>query len=76
MNWFMKMLFPGTQQTIRISPDHLPGLIPPKPAPFTPKPSKPTQSEGPDIDAMYKRFKSFGGYKPKKRNKNDRGVGF
>lgn len=76
MKWLTRLLFPSTGRTIRISPDHLPGLTPPKAAPFIPKRSKPEQDPGPDIEGLYEKFIANGGSKPKQRNKKDRGVGF
>ena len=76
MKWLGRILFPGKDRTIRISRDHLPGLKPPKSAPFIPKPSKPKESPGTDIEGLYETFIAYGGLKPKKRSKKDRGVGF
>jgi hypothetical protein len=76
MNWLMKVLFPSAKGTIRISRDHLPGLTPPKAAPFKPKRSDTQTSLAVDLDGMYKRFEANGGVKAGKRTKKDRGVGF
>ena len=75
MNWLMNIIFPKRTGTVRINPNHLPGLTPPKSSPFTPRPS--TADEAPEIDikAIYKRFIEGGGDTQKRKN-NDRGVGF
>ena len=76
MKWLTRLLFPGTGRTIRVSPDHLPGLKPPKSAPYVPRQSKPEEQKGPDINGLYEQFIAAGGLKVKKHKKNDRGVGF
>lgn len=76
MNWLLNHLFPRKTGTIRINRDHLPGLKPPKAAPFVPRPSTQEQPTGTDIQALYKQFIESGTVTPTKRTKKDRGVGF
>lgn len=68
MNWLFTLLFPSTRRSIRINPNHLPGLTPPKAASFTPMPPKPVEPEGPAIHDLYKKFREATGSSPKKRN--------
>lgn len=77
MNWLteiIKTLFPSGKR-IKVDPDHLPGLRPPRSAMRCPAPPpeaiRPTP---PDIDGIYARFIASGGDKVKR--KQDRGVGF
>jgi hypothetical protein len=72
MNW-INLLF-AKKQTIRISRDHLPGLRPPKAAPFRPRLSKPElKSSTKQIDEAYERFKASGASK-KNRKKGKGGF--
>ena len=77
MKWLtdiIHILFP-TGQRIKVDPDHLPGLRPPRSASRTPVPPPETVRPTPsDIDGIYARFVKAGGHKTKK--KQDRGVGF
>jgi hypothetical protein len=71
----INLLF-AKKQTIRISRDHLPGLQPPKAAPFRPLQSKPeTQSSTTQIDEAHKRFKASDASK-KNRKKGKGGFDF
>lgn len=56
MNFLMHLLIPGNRRTVRIRPDHLPGLTPPKAAAFKPQRSKVAEHPSADIDKLYKRF--------------------
>lgn len=68
-----KWLFGKEPEPIRISKDHLPGLVAPKPAPFTPKRSVQSQDyENDAIDKMYKRFVAHNSGKPKAKAKPKR----
>jgi hypothetical protein len=76
MNWLLKLIFPGTRTGVRINPNHLPGLVAPKPAPFTPRLEKPEDKSEENIKDLYKRFIASGGKPATSRKKKDRGVGF
>jgi hypothetical protein len=76
MNWLLNILFPRKTGTIRIHRDHLPGLTPPKAAPFVPRSSTQEQTPGTDIQALYEQFIKSGTVTRTKRTKKDRGVGF
>ena len=53
-----KWFFGTTPKPIRISPDHLPGLNPPKPAPVIPKHHSPVEPEKQsDVERVYEIFK-------------------
>lgn len=56
MNFLMNLLFPGNRRSVRIRPDHLPGLTPPKAAPFKPARTQTNEIQVTDIDKLYKRF--------------------
>jgi hypothetical protein len=77
MKWLLEWMFPALRgRAVKISRDHLPGLLPPKAAPFTPKKSKPEVFEPwPSVDEWYKRFKASGSAS-KKRKKRDDGMNF
>lgn len=65
----------GGGQPVKIGPDFLPGLRPPKVAPKLPHGALPKSAEldGPDLDALYTRFLAAGASKKRKRP-NDRGM--
>jgi hypothetical protein len=76
MKWIINLLFmPTTGRTIRISPDHLPGLKAPTRAPFRPAPPKPKEPKGSSIEDHYRNFKASDASKAKPV-KRDRGMGF
>ncbi len=56
MNFIINLLFPGNRRSVRIRPDHLPGLNPPKAAPFKPSRTQTHEIQVTDIDKLYKRF--------------------
>lgn len=76
MNWILNILFPRKTGTVRINRDHLPGLKPPKSAPFVPRPSTQEPAPGTDIKALHEHFIASGAVARTKRTKKDRGVGF
>lgn len=76
MNWLINLLIPRKTGTIRINRDHLPGLTPPKAAPFIPRSSRQDEPTGTDIKALYEHFIASGTVARTKRTKKDRGVGF
>jgi hypothetical protein len=77
MKWILKLMFPSLYKPVRINKDYLPGLTPPKVAPFTPRLPKQAAPPEPDIKGLHKKFILSGGSKATtKRPKNDRGVGF
>lgn len=70
----LNLIFPKGKR-IKIDPDHLPGLRPPRSRPALPVDApRPNPHVPSDIDGMYKRFVT-GGHK-KHHKKNHRGVGF
>ena len=77
MKWIIELLFPDLRgRAVKISRDHLPGLKPPKAAPFSPK--RAAQAErcsGPSIDEYYRRFIASGSEKAK-RKRSDDGMSF
>lgn len=65
---FARWVLFGTGKRIRIDPDHLPGLRPPKsgpPIPPLPRPNEPEITYLKEIDDLYRRFKSA----PRSRSK-------
>jgi hypothetical protein len=56
MNFLMNLLIPGNRRSVRIRPDHLPGLTPPKAAAFKPQRSEVAENPSTDIDKLHKRF--------------------
>lgn len=77
MKWILEWMFPGLRgRAVKISRDHLPGLQPPKAAPFTPKKSKPEAFEPwPSVEEWYKRFTASGATKKKYKRRDD-GMNF
>lgn len=69
-----RVIFGGGKR-VKIDPDFLPGLRPPKVAPRLPDGVRRHAPEisGPDIAALYKRFLASGAGKKRKRP-NDRGM--
>lgn len=76
MTWLIHMLFPSTRQSVRISPNHLPGLRAPKAAPKVPHLAPTPEQKQPVIEQQYERFRASRGSQPTQRKKQDRGVGF
>jgi hypothetical protein len=56
MNFLINLLVPGNKRSVRIRPDYLPGLNPPKAAPFKPARTQKHEIQVTDIDELYKRF--------------------
>jgi hypothetical protein len=54
LDWIVSFFITG--RTIRVNPDHLPGLRPPKPMPFRPKLEQ-KQVEAESIYDTYERFR-------------------
>jgi hypothetical protein len=73
ITYLLNLLIGSTGKSVRIDPDHLPGLRAPKPAPF--RPSRPESEPGPEVDygTMYRNYKAS---KKKPTKPIDRGVGF
>ena len=70
----LNILFPSGKR-IKIDPDHLPGLRPPRSRPKLPvDAARPDPHPASDIDGIYERF--IAGGHQKKHKKNHRGVGF
>ena len=77
MNWLYHLLFPRSGRTIRISPDHLPGLKPPQAPPRVHRhPEKEGKPEQTSVEAAYAKYLAKGGSTQKKRPKNTKGVKF
>lgn len=57
LNLLLSRLFPSWHKPIRIDPDNLPGLIPPKTPPMHPVRPKPIEPQAPDYQSLYMKFK-------------------
>ncbi len=66
MKWIIDYIINGgARRSVRISRDHLPGLTPPKPAPFRPPQLQDVPPQKPSINDYYRRFLSSDDSKPK-----------
>lgn len=76
MNFLMNLLFPGNRRSVRIRPDHLPGLTPPKAAPFRPARAQNHEISVTDIDKLYSRFLARRPFTALKKVGNRKGLEF
>ena len=76
MNWLFRLLFPNVDTTVRINSRNLPGLKAPTAAPRIAKRTKTDYEQSSNIERLYARYKASHPNKPKKRNQDERGVGF
>ena len=76
MNWLFRLLFPNVDTTVRINRGNLPGLKAPTAAPRIAHRRKTDYEQSPNIEHLYARYKASHPNKPKKRNQDERGVGF
>ena len=56
LNLLLSRLFPSWHKPIRIDPDNLPGLAPPKTPPMRPVRPKPLEPADPDYQGMHRHF--------------------
>lgn len=68
MNWFIKLLFPNTDTTVRIKSGNLPGLKAPTTAPKIPKHRNDEFSAGTNIQNLYTKYKAANPNKPERKN--------
>jgi hypothetical protein len=75
-NWLTDLMgmFLPKKERIKISPDHLPGLRPPRIMPSIPPRGQEEATPGPDIEAMYRAYRASGP-RPKRRQKRTKGLG-